>query len=108
VQLVDEAGTAAGLHGDTQAQVVAPLLGEERLDLLRGDVREFDLVGRGVGGRGGRLAHCMSPQVGGRYNRSNRGWSAVVPRPAYASRAQVRARRKARFSSVSRSAGPVS
>ena len=40
VELVDQAGAAAGLHGDAQTQVVAALLLEQAADLLRGDVGE--------------------------------------------------------------------
>ena len=45
VQLVDQAGAAARLNGDTQAQVIATLLLEEALDLRGSDVGEDDLVG---------------------------------------------------------------
>ena len=45
VQLVDQAGAAARLNGDTQAQVVTTLLLEEALDLRGSDVGEDDLVG---------------------------------------------------------------
>ena len=45
VQLVDQAGTAAGLHSDAQAQVVATLLRQEALHLRSCDVGEDNLVG---------------------------------------------------------------
>ena len=45
VKLVDQARAATGLHGDTQAQVVATLLLEEALHLRGSDVGEGDLVG---------------------------------------------------------------
>src|SRR5690349_20629068 len=48
-QLVAQAGAATRLYGDTQAQVVASLLLDQGLDLLRGDVGQDDA------GRSGRL-----------------------------------------------------
>ena len=44
VELVDQAGAAAGLHADAQAQVVAALLLEQALDLAGGDAGEDDAV----------------------------------------------------------------
>src|SRR5690625_2269789 len=38
VQLVDQSGTAARLHGNAQAQVVAPFLLQQCRDLAGGDV----------------------------------------------------------------------
>src|SRR5690606_10310494 len=60
VELVDQAGTAAGLHRDTQAQVVAALLLEEGADLLRGLVGQVDAVRGNLGG----LAHLVSALSG--------------------------------------------
>ena len=48
VELVDQAGATARLDGDAQAQVVAPLLFEEALDLRSSDVGEGNLVGGGL------------------------------------------------------------
>ena len=49
VELVDQAGAAAGLDTDAQAEVVTALLLEQALDLRGGDVREDDTVGGGLG-----------------------------------------------------------
>src|SRR5690606_33749765 len=56
VELVDQAGAAAGLHADAQAQVVTAFLLQERLDLVSGDLGEDDAVG-GLGG--GLLSHAL-------------------------------------------------
>src|SRR6478609_5603907 len=60
VELVDQAGAAAGLHRDAQAQVVTTLLLEERADLVRGLVGQVDAVRGNVGG----LAHLVSALSG--------------------------------------------
>ena len=45
VELVDQAGASAGLHGDAQAQVVAAFLLEQAADLAGSDLGELDAVG---------------------------------------------------------------
>ena len=52
VELVDQAGAAAGLDADAKAQVVATLLLEQALDLAGGDVGEDDAVGGSLGPSG--------------------------------------------------------
>src|SRR6478735_309262 len=49
VELVDQAGAAAGLNTDAEAEVVATLLLEQALDLRRRDVRQDDTVGGSLG-----------------------------------------------------------
>ena len=59
VQLVDEAGAAAGLNGDAQAQVVAALLLKEALDRRGSDVGQNDLVGGSLScGLGNDAPYC--------------------------------------------------
>jgi len=53
VQLVAQSRTAAGLHGDAQREVVAPLAVEQSLDLGRGLVGENDALGDGALSGGG-------------------------------------------------------
>src|SRR5699024_2926525 len=56
VELVDQAGAAAGLHRDAQAQVVATLLLEQGVHLLGGAGGEGDAM-RGGGALGGGRGH---------------------------------------------------
>src|SRR6478736_5455272 len=49
VELVDQAGAAAGLDTDAETEVVATLLLEQALDLRRRDVRQDDTVGGSLG-----------------------------------------------------------
>src|SRR5699024_11111122 len=56
VELVDQAGAAAGLHRDAQAQVVAALLLEQGVHLLGGAGGEGDAM-RGGGALGGGRGH---------------------------------------------------
>src|SRR5919199_2930061 len=60
VELVDEAGAAAGLDGDPQAQVVAALLLEQALHLAGGDVGELHTVNGALGlaRRAGLVLEC--------------------------------------------------
>ena len=51
-QLVAQACTAAGLHGDAQVHVVAALLLEQGASLDGGGVGELDAVGLDIDGRG--------------------------------------------------------
>src|SRR6478609_7628370 len=52
VELVDQAGTAAGLDGHTQTQVVAALLLEQAANLVGGDVGQVHAVRGDLGGVG--------------------------------------------------------
>src|ERR687886_322693 len=67
VELVDEAGAAAGLDGDPQAQVVAALLLEQALHLAGGDVGELHTVSGALGlaGRGGLVLECHAGSLRG-------------------------------------------
>ncbi len=90
VELVDQAGAAAGLDPDAQAQVVATLLGEQGLDLLGGDVGEDDAVGSALrlggwrrwSGAGRSWVHssCWRWPRCGRSNGTTPQGGAVVPR----------------------------
>src|SRR4051812_40924797 len=62
-QLVSQAGAATGLHGDAQAQVIAPFLIDQGLDLDSGNIGQDDAGRRGGRGGLGRLAVRFSGHV---------------------------------------------
>src|SRR5690349_11026392 len=82
VQLVDQAGAAAGLDAEAQPQVVATLLLEQALDLAGGDVGEDDAVGvRALGGLVLNAHPSKSFGCAGEAGRNslNRGAPGTVP-----------------------------
>src|SRR5690606_38966326 len=67
VELVDEAGAAARLDADPQPEVVATLLVQQALGLLRGNRRQHHAVAGGGGGLGAGVlkAHLVLPVLSG-------------------------------------------
>src|SRR5699024_3661765 len=83
VELVDQAGAAAGLHRDAQAQVIATLLLEQGVHLLGGAGGEGDAM-RGGGALGGGRGHEVLLET-----RLRPGYAPTVPNGARRSRGAV-------------------
>src|SRR5699024_7287554 len=83
VELVDQAGAAAGLHRDAQAQVVAALLLEQGVHLLGGAGGEGDAM-RGGGALGGGRGHEVLLET-----RLRQGYAPTLPNGARRSRGAV-------------------
>src|SRR5699024_11736294 len=87
-----QAGAAAGLHRDAQAQVIATLLLEQGVHLLGGAGGEGDAM-RGGGALGGGRGHEVLLET-----RLRPGYAPTVPNGARRSRGAVPALTAARFS----------